>query len=48
MALKPRQQRNYLLNKTEYQALAAFVKERRKRSQLDRVEVKVGSVLFAG
>jgi len=48
MALKPRQERNYLLNKTEYQALAAFVKERRKRSQLDRVEVKVGSVLFAG
>jgi hypothetical protein len=48
MALKPRQTKNYLLNKTEYQALAAFVKEHRKRSQLDRIEVKVGSVLFAG
>jgi len=47
MALKRRQERNYLLNKTEYQALASFVKERRKRSQLDKVEVKVGSVLFA-
>ena len=47
MALKPRKAKNYLLNKTEYQALAAFVKERRKTSQLDKVEVKVGSVLFA-
>jgi hypothetical protein len=47
MALKPRQERNYFLNKSEYQTLAAFVKERRKTSQLDRVDVKVGSVLFA-
>ncbi|HSE23770.1 MAG TPA: hypothetical protein VLB68_19025 [Pyrinomonadaceae bacterium] len=48
MALKPHKAKNYLLNKTEYRALAAFVKERRKASQLDKVEVKVGSVLFAG
>ena len=47
MVLKPRKAKNYLLNKTEYQALAAFVKERRKTSQLDKVEVKVGLVLFA-
>ncbi len=48
MALKPRQERNYLLNKSEYQALATFVKEHRKTSQLDQVKVTVGSVLFVG
>jgi hypothetical protein len=47
MTLKPHHDANFQLNKNEYGALAAFVKERRKMSQLDRVGVKIGLVVFS-
>ena len=47
MTLKPHHEANFQLNKSEYRALAAFVKERRRISQLDRVGVKIGLVVFS-
>ena len=47
MALKPNQEKNFLLNKTEYQALARFVKDRRRSSEMNRVDIQIGLVVFS-